>query len=111
MKLTVVLAATLMIAVAPASAQTAPAAPAAATATATAPRHYTSADTDIGTLLDDPAAKALLAKHFPEMLKGDQIEQARSMTLKEVQPYAADMVTDAALASLDADLAKLPAKK
>ena len=39
-------------------AQTAPAPAAAAPV-------YTTADTDIGTLLDDPAAKAILDKHLP----------------------------------------------
>ena len=32
------------------------------------------------------------------------------MTLKDVQQYAPDTVTDDALAKIDADLAKLPAK-
>jgi hypothetical protein len=45
------------------------------------------------------------------MLSGDQIDMARSMTLKGIQPYAADRVTDKALAQIDAELAKLPAKK
>ena len=36
---------------------------------------------------------------------------ARGLTLKMVQQYAPDMVSDAVLAKIDADLAKLPAKK
>jgi para-nitrobenzyl esterase len=101
-------------------AQTAPAAaaPAAATppasaasAPAPAPAHYTTADTDIGTLLDDPAAKAILDKYIPGMTTSDQIDMARGMTLKAIQPYAADKITDAVLANIDAEFAKLPPKK
>jgi hypothetical protein len=72
---------------------------------------YTVADTDIGTLLDDPAAKAVLDKNLPGFTANPQIDMARAMTLKAVQPYAADKLTDEALAKVDADLAKLPAKK
>ena len=72
---------------------------------------YTVADTDIGTLLDDPAAKAILDKNIPGFTANPQIDMARSMTLKAVQAYAADKLTDEALAKVDADLAKLPAKK
>jgi hypothetical protein len=73
--------------------------------------HYTTADTDIGTLLDDPAAKAIVDKYIPGFSSGDQINMARAMTLKSIQQYAPDRFTDQVLASIDADLAKLPAKK
>ena len=76
-------------------------------ATAKAVRHYTTADTDIGTLLDDPEAKAIVEKHIPGMTTNPQIDMARSMTLKAIQQYAADDVTDARLAAIDAELAKL----
>ena len=85
-------------------AQTAPAPAAAAPV-------YTTVDTDIGTLLDDPAAKAILDKHLPGFTTNPQIDMARSMTLKSVQQYASDKLTDEALAKVDADLAKLPVKK
>ena len=90
-------------------AQTTPA-PTPAPAAAPTPA-YTVADTDIGTLLDDPAAKAILDKNIPGFSANPQIDMARSMTLKAVQAYAADKLTDEALAKVDADLAKLPAKK
>lgn len=80
-------------------------------ATAPKPAHYTTADTDIGTLIDDPAAKAIIDKYIPGVTTSDQIDMARGMTLKSIQQYAPDTVTDAALAKVDADLAKLPAKK
>lgn len=72
--------------------------------------HYTTADTDIGTLLDDPAARAIVDKYIPGFSSGDQINMARAMTLKSIQQYAPDKFTDQVLASIDADLAKLPAK-
>lgn len=68
---------------------------------------YTTAETDIGTLLDDPAAKAIIDKYIPGMTSNEQIEMARSMTLKAVQAYAPDDVTDERLAKIDAELATL----
>lgn len=68
---------------------------------------YTTAETDIGTLLDDPAAKAIIDKYIPGMTTNEQIEMARSMTLKAVQTYAPDDVTDERLAKIDAELATL----
>lgn len=100
----------LTIAVAPAIAQTAPK-PAEAVATAATPAakpKYSTAETEIGTLLDDPAAKAIVEKHIPGMTTNEQIDMARAMTLKVVQQYAPDTVTDARLAAIDADFAKLP---
>ena len=86
------------------------AAPAAATpaapATPATPK-YTTADTEIGTLLDDPAARAILDKLVPEMTSNDQIDMARAMTLKSIQAYAPDDLTDELLAKIDAEFAKL----
>lgn len=70
----------------------------------------TTATTDIGTLLDNPAAKAVLEKHLPALVSNPQFAQARSLTLKAIQGYAPDMLPDSKLAAIDADLAKLPAK-
>jgi hypothetical protein len=72
---------------------------------------YSTSDTDIGTLIDDPAAHAIVDKYLPGVLSGDQIDMARSMTLKAIQPYAADRISDKALADIDAELAKLAVKK
>ena len=72
---------------------------------------YSTESTEIGTLLDDPAAKAVLDKHVPALSGSDQIDMARAMTLKAVQQYAPDDLTDKQLADIDADLAKLKAAK
>lgn len=74
------------------------------------PPKYTTTETSIGPLLDDPAAKAVLQKHIPELVGNAQIEMARAMTLKQVQGYAGDMLSDAALKKIDDELSKLPAK-
>jgi para-nitrobenzyl esterase len=98
----------LLVSIAPAAAfaQTAP-----APATAPAATGYSVEDTDIGTLLDDPAAKAVLDKHIPGFSTKDQIDMARSMTLKGIQQYAPDMITDKVLSDIQVDLSKLPVKK
>jgi para-nitrobenzyl esterase len=72
--------------------------------------HYTTQDTEIGVLLDDPAAKAVLEKDAPDVAHSDQIDMARGMTLRAIQQYAPEQLTDAVLAKLDVDLAKLPPK-
>ena len=71
---------------------------------------YSSAETPLGDLLDDPAAKAVLEKHVPDIVNSESIDMARGMTLKALQSYAADQVTDEKLAAIDTDLQKLPAR-
>lgn len=90
-------------AAAPAFAQ--PAADGAAPAASAAP---STAATPLGDLLDNPATRAVLDKHVPEMVSSPQIDMARGMTLKSLQPYAPNL-TDEKLAAIDADLAMLPA--
>lgn len=72
---------------------------------------YTTSDTNIGVLLDDPAAKAVLAKHIPDVVNNEQVSRARAMTLKQIQQYVPETLPDEVLAQIDADLSKLPAKK
>lgn len=62
---------------------------------------------DIGSLLDDAVTKAILSKHLPGFVDNEQINMARGMTLKQIQQFAADMVTDEKLAAIQADLDKL----
>ena len=72
---------------------------------------YSTADTDIGMLLDNPQTKAVLDKHLPGFGDNPQISMARAMTLKQIQGFAGDMLTDSVLAKVDADLAKVPKAK
>jgi para-nitrobenzyl esterase len=83
----------------------------AGTPPATPAKTYSVEDSTIGDLLDDPAAKAVLDKDLPGFASNPQIDMARSMTLKQIQQYAADQLTDAKLAVVQADLNKLPPKK
>ena len=97
-------AAAISITTVTAFAQTAPA----PTPAAPAKAKYTAEETDLGTLLDNPATKAIVEKHIPGMTTNDQVDMARGMSLKAIQQYAPDDVTDQRLAAIDADLAKLP---
>ena len=82
----------------------------AAPAAAEAPAGYSSASTPIGTLLDDAAAKAVLDKIVPGLSTNPQIDMARGMTLKDIQSYAADQLTDDVLKKIDVELAMLAKK-
>jgi hypothetical protein len=71
---------------------------------------YTTAETPIGDLLADPAAKAVLDKDLPGFSSNPNIGKASSMTLRQLQPFAHDKITDQVLSEIDADFAKLPPK-
>ncbi len=90
----------------PPAAATAPAATAPAPVAA-ADTVYTTTDTPVGDLLDNPKTRAILDQDVPGFTTADQIDSARGMTLKAIQQYAPDMFSDAVLAKIDADLAKL----
>lgn len=66
--------------------------------------------TDLGTLLGNEATKAILMKHLPDLVGNDQIQMASALTLKQLQGFASDAVTDAKLAAVQADFDKLTAK-
>lgn len=66
-----------------------------------------SATTPIGDLLDNAKAKAVVEKYLPEVVKSEQIEMARAMTLKDIQSYSPDVITDVKLKAIDTDLAAL----
>ena len=77
---------------------------------ATAVEPYSTMDTPIGTLLDDPAARAILDKYMPSLTKGGRTEMVRSSSLKAIQGYSGGMLTDKLLADIDAELVKLGPK-
>lgn len=118
-----VLGAALAMTAGIAVAQTQPAKESASQGAAVAPaamskaksRKYSSGSTTMATLLGDPAAKAVLEKYVPDLIKSDHIEQMSGMTLKDVQQavgqYAPDLLSDKKLALIDQDLAALPVKK
>jgi para-nitrobenzyl esterase len=71
---------------------------------------YSSSSTPIGTLLDDADAKAVLDMDVPGLTTNPQIEMARGMTLKDIQSYAADQLTDDVLKKIDTHLATIAKK-
>jgi para-nitrobenzyl esterase len=77
-------------------------------AAALASGRFSSLTTNIGILLDNPATRVVMQKHLPEIVSNPQMSQARGMTLNAIKGYLPQLLTDAKLAALDADLAKLP---
>jgi hypothetical protein len=64
-------------------------------------------DTPIETLAADPKARVALDANFPGMTTHAMYEQFKSMSLKQLQPMAADKITEAAITKLAADLAAI----
>nr|WP_166179647.1 hypothetical protein [Altererythrobacter segetis] len=88
-----------------------PAAASAQGTTATQPAHYSVADTPVGKLLDDPAANEILKKLIPTVYANDMFQtQGRTLTLKAIQQYEPDALSDENLAKIQAELDKIPAK-
>ncbi len=74
---------------------------------ATAARHYSTATTPIGTLLDDAAARAIVDRHLPKLSADRRIFFARKLTLRAIQPMSQGEITVRQLAAIDADLKRL----
>jgi len=107
MKFLAVTAAAVLLSASAVAAQTAPAAAPAAASAAAAISVET---TPIDELMENPAAMAILIKHLPEMAgQEDQLAMAGSMTLRDIQAFAADSFTDEKLAAIEADFKALPA--
>jgi hypothetical protein len=89
----------------PAAAQDATAAPAAK------PAHYSVSETLVSKLLDDPAAVAILQRLIPTVYANDMFKtMGRDLTLKAIQQYEPDALSDANLAKIQAEFDKIPAK-
>ena len=75
------------------------------------PAHYSVSETLVGTLLDDPAAVEILKRLIPTVYANDQFQSAgRSLTLKAIQQYEPDALSDENLAKIQAEFNKIPAK-
>jgi hypothetical protein len=97
--LTAVAGLSLALAAADVMAQTPAASPAAA------PAAKPSVDaTTVGDLMANPATMAVLKKDLPDLLADPRLEQAKGMTLKEVEPYSEGKIDDAKLAAVQKDL-------
>jgi len=83
----------------------------AADAAAAPAAHYSVATTLVGKLLDDPAADAVLKKMIPTVYANEMFKTAgRELTLKAIQQYEPEALSDANLAKLQAEFDKIPAR-
>jgi len=82
-----------------------------AAAQAGEPTRYSVTETPAGTLIDDPAAAAILQKLIPTVWSNEMFQSmGRDLTLKAIQQFEA-VLTDEKLAEIQAELDKLPAKE
>lgn len=76
---------------------------------------YSVATTRMGVLLADQDAKAVLTKYVPQLVDSQDLQQATSMSLKDMQQalqaYAPDLLSDKVLAQIQTDFNNLPPKK
>jgi len=82
-----------------------------AASSAAAQPAYSTDETTIGDLLDNKDTYAILKKYLPEIVDSDQVDLTRNMTLRQIQQYAPDEVTDAKLVEVDSEFAKLKAQQ
>lgn len=72
---------------------------------------YSVAETTVGQMLDDPAANAVLKKMIPTVYANEMFQtMGRDLTLKNIQQYEPEALSDENLAKVQAELDKLPAK-
>ena len=65
------------------------------------------AHTSMAEILDNPEARAVMAKYVPDLMGNPQIDQARVISLSELATYVPDQLTDEVINSILADLNKL----
>ena len=91
---------------------TVPTAVAAQDSAASAAAHYSATDTLVGKLLDDPAANAILKRMIPTVYANDMFQSAgRDLTLKAIQQYEPEALSDENLKKIQAEFDKIPVKK
>jgi hypothetical protein len=67
-----------------------------------------SADTKLGEIMDNPAAKAVMQKHYPEMTTmGPMINMGRGLTLKQIAAFPQAKMSPERLQLIVDDLQKL----
>lgn len=74
--------------------------------------HYSVTTTPVGTLLDDAAAAAILKRLIPTVYDNDMFQtMGRPQTLKAIQQYEPQALSDEVLARIQAEFDRLPAKE
>jgi len=82
-----------------------------AAAQAAQPAHYSVETTLVGKLIDDPAAAAILQRLIPTVWANELFQTSgRELTLKAIQQYEPEVLSDANLAKIQAEFDKIPAK-
>ena len=73
---------------------------------------YSTEETDIGTLMDDPKSRAILEKYMPKNISDSQFSMARMFTLTFIQAHDRHgELTDENLDKMDAEFAELAKEK
>lgn len=76
-----------------------------------APAHYSVTKTLVGKMLDDPAANAVLKRMIPTVYANEMFQSAgRELTLKDIQQYEPEALSEENMAKIQAELDKIPAK-
>jgi len=73
--------------------------------------HYSVGETMVGKLLDDPAAAEILKRLIPRTFANEMFQTlGRDLTLKAIQQYEPEELSDANLEKIQAEFDKIPAK-
>jgi acetyl esterase/lipase len=70
-----------------------------------------SIDAAMGELLHDPAARAVLQQELPQFVSSPQVEQARDLSLRSLQRYAPQLLTQTKLDEVDTKLRTATAQR
>ena len=81
--------------------------PAWAQARAAQALQMSTARTSIGELMANPAAREILTRHLPAVVNSGNVQKMAGTTLRRIQGMAPQMVSEAALSAIDAELARL----
>lgn len=85
--------------------------PAWAVARAERARQYSTARTPIADLMANPATREILTRLLPVVVNSGNIERMGGTTLRRLQRQAPQIVSEAALSAVDAELARLPPQR
>ncbi|MFO7586157.1 MAG: hypothetical protein R6W69_15625, partial [Anaerolineales bacterium] len=61
-------------------------------------------DSKLKDMLNNPQAKAVLEKHIPEVLAAPEIQMGMGMSLNQIAPFAAEVLTTERLKVIETDL-------
>lgn len=70
---------------------------------------YSVTESSIGSLLENSQAKSIVLEHIPGFADLRQLSVAKPLTLPDIQPYFPNLITDAQLAAIQAELKNIEA--